>query len=607
MRKKLVAGCVILVILTGCMGCSYGKQEMIGRDQLIIGQLTELTGDFGSGWTNGAADADVKALLNGYQTVVYSREGRYIINPTVVEDYHSTINDDGSKTFYFKIYDNLVYNTGLEITARDYAFSILLGSSQSYELLGAYATAGASFVGYDEFYEGQKESFSGVRMYSDYEFSITVAAEKLPYFYELSMISIGPTPISIYAPEVSIYDAGMGATLSNNFGIDTIEENVMEQRFYPTVTSGPYQLMSYDAASKEAVLTKNENYLGTYDGQKPQIEKLIFRKVQEATMMDELAAGSVDLITNVSGGTAINAGLDLVDAGLVDSISYLRNGYGKLTFVCDYGPTQFVNVRQAIAYCLDRNEFAGQYSGGFAQVVNGYYGLGQWQYQEKKSELDGLLNSYTKNIEMAKQLLIEDGWIYNIYGETYKEERDEVRCRYVDGELMPCIIQWGSVENTVSQLLATMLPEAMAEAGMQLVITSIDFSVLLSSLSREGGYEKLYHMFNMGVSFSRICDPYYYYSSERQYASYNDNKLYDDELEQLAKQLRETDSSDRAGYLEKWVAFEIRWNELLPDLPLYSDEYHEFFNRKLKNYEVSADWSMTDQLVYCYIDETENQ
>lgn len=603
MGKRLAAVVILIMMIITATGCNFSGQTKMGRNQLIVGQLTELTGDFGTGWTNGAADSSVKALLNGYQTVIYTREGTYEIDPTVVEEFHSTVNDDGSKTFYFKIHDNLEYNTGLGITVKDYAFSILLGSSPEYEALGAYATTGASYVGYDEFYRGQTESFRGVRMYSEYEFSVTVSAKELPYYYEMSLVSVSPLPVSIFAPEVSIYDAGYGATLSNNFSKEAIEESVLSQRWNPTVTCGPYQLLSYDTASKQAVLTINENYQGTYDGIKPKIERLVFKKIQEATMMDELAAGSVDLITTVSGGTAINAGLDLVDLGVVDYTSYLRNGYGKLTFLCDYGPTQFASVRQAIAYCLDRNEFAAQYSGGFAQVVNGYYGLGQWQYQEMKNVIDGELNPYPMNLKKAKELLIEDGWIYNAKGEPYDEAKDEVRCKYVDGAYMPCIIQWGSVENTVAQLLATMLPEPMEEVGMKLVITSIDFSVLLNSLSKEGSTERTYHMFNMGVSFPRVCDPYYYYSSERNYAAYNDNKIYDATLEQLAKELRETSSTDTNAYLTKWVAFQKRWNELLPDLPLYSDEYHEFYNKKLKNYEVAADWSASDQLVYCYIAE----
>ena len=599
--KKGVILVIAFAMIISSAGCSMGKENHSIKNQLIIGQTTQLTGDFGNGFTSGAADACVKSLINGYSTVVYTRDGTYEINPTVVEKFHSTDHEDGSKTFYFKLYEDLVYNTGLQITAKDYLFSILLGSCEEYEALGAYATAGADYLGYTEFYQGETNSFEGLRLYDDYEFSVTVTKEQLPYYYELTLVALSPTPIEIYAPNVSLFDVGDGATLSNNFDIQIIEEPIKEQRFFPNVTCGPYQLLNYDQSSKQAILTRNDNYKGTYDGKKPEIERLIFRQVQEETMLDELASGSVDLLMNVSGGVAINAGLDLVEQGRIGSVSYLRNGYGKLTFVCDYGPTQFQSVRQAIAYCFDRNEFAAQYSGGFAQVIHGYYGLGQWQYQKMKDKVANGLNLYSKDITKAKQILEEDGWIYNAKGELYQDGVDHVRCKRVNGELMPCVIRWGSVENIVSQLIATMLPEAMEDAGMRLVITSIDFSVLLNSLSKEGGSERDYHMFNMGVSLPRVFDPYYYYSTDKKYDAYNDNKLYDKKLSRLAKELRETNRKDTKQYLDKWYEFEVRWNELLPDLPLYSDEYHDFFNLKLKNYEVSADWGGCDQLVYCSI------
>ena len=56
-------------------------------------------------------------------------------------------------------------------------------------------------------------------------------------------------------------------------------------------------------------------------------------------------------------------------------------------------------------------------------------------------------------------------------------------------------------------------------------------------------------------------------------------------------------------YLDRFVAFQKRWNELLPDLPLYSNEYHDFFNNKLKGYEGIKDsiWDLTSQINYCWV------
>ena len=53
-----------------------------------------------------------------------------------------------------------------------------------------------------------------------------------------------------------------------------------------------------------------------------------------------------------------------------------------------------VEVRQAIAHLLDRNEFAKAFTGGFGSVVNGPYGESMWFYQETKAELNERVNQY---------------------------------------------------------------------------------------------------------------------------------------------------------------------------------------------------------------------
>ena len=97
--------------------------------------------------------------------------------------------------------------------------------------------------------------------------------------------------------------------------------------------------------------------------------------------MDELATGGVDILVKMGEANEINSGMDLVDKGTHNYVDYARNGYGKLQFICDRGPTQYAEVRHAIAYLLDRNEFAKTFTGGHGSVVNGYYGTAQWMVE----------------------------------------------------------------------------------------------------------------------------------------------------------------------------------------------------------------------------------
>lgn len=573
--------------------------------QLIIGSTTQLTGDFMTGWSNGSSDMMIRRMLYGYNTVAKIQDGSFKLDDTVVKSMDTTENEDGSKTFTFTLNEGLTYNTGLEITAKDYVFSVLLNSSPQFAELEGDTSAYNYFAGYADFNKGDNKVFTGVHLLGDYEFSLTIAAENLPDYYELARVQVGPQPYSILAPGVEVKDDGEGAYLSDNFTTDLIKEPINNERYKPTVVSGPYQLDNYDEGSTTATLVVNDKYAGNFEGQKAQIQKLIYKYVTSATEMDELSTGSVDLLTTISGGDEINAGLDLVDQGKADYNTYLRNGFGKIVFTCDIGPTQFVAVRQAIAHLLDRNEFASQYSGGYASVVNGDYGLAQWMYQEKKDEIDSELDTYAYDIDAAKQLLIDDGWTLNKDGKDFVEGTDTLRYKEVDGELMPLEIQWANTAgNPVSDLLATMLPDAMEQVGMKLIATTVDWGVLLNNIYRDGIDEPVYNMYNMGVGFADVFSPEYEYNTADEYMGlYNSNYIKDDELYKLALDLKSTDSSDRDGYATKWVEFQKRWNYLLPDLPLYSDEYHDFFNTKLKGYEASSVWEVSYAILYSYVEE----
>src|SRR5699024_5045347 len=95
-----------------------------------------------------------------------------------------------------------------------------------------------------------------------------------------------------------------------------------------------------------------------------------------------------------------------------------RNGYGVIQILCDIGATQHKGVRQAIAYSLDRNEFVQNIQGGYGVVVNGAYGLAEFEYIEKGSEFEAQANNYTLNAEAANAALDTTPYLYEADGTT---------------------------------------------------------------------------------------------------------------------------------------------------------------------------------------------
>lgn len=587
-----------------------GERPTTPQGQLIIGAITDLEQDFydptfNSSTTNYKITENV---LHGYATVVTTKEGEWITDPMVVSALDTVENEDGTKTFTLTLNDGLLWSDNSAVTAKDYAFAMLLESSPEMMGVDNYSATRYTYLdGYDEFNAGDTKVLKGVHLIDDKTFSVTVKADELPYHYDLAYASVMPRPIAVIAPGCDIEDSEEGATITGDFTTDVLLKTIGDPdtgyRYNPQVTCGPYKLVSYDASSRQGTFEVNENFVGNYAGIKPMIKTLIVKTVKSETQINELKAGTVDLLFEIGEAEGIEPGLDLVDEGLVQKHTYFRYGYGLIRFDCSQFPTDSQSVRQAVAYCLDRNEFARQYSGGYATVVHGEYGLSQWEYLDSKDWIDENLNTYEKDIEKAKEVLVADGWTLNKDGGEYKDG-DGTRYKDVDGELKPLVIEWCNTEgNPVSELLNTMLPEAMQDAGMELKTTTTDFPTLLTAMDHEG--ETTYNMYNLATGFSLQHSPWYYYSCDDKWmgGGYNSSWIKDKDLEASAVALKTIPFDDNDAWLEAWRTFQKTWNEKLPVVPLYSNEYHDFYTNKVHDWDTSSIWDWSAAVTEAWVEE----
>lgn len=557
-------------------------------DKIILGSSTDLSGKFryASFGANspGASDNDVAGLTQGLATVTNTKTGGYEWDSTVVKDHKETANADGTLTFEIEIFDDLKFSDGSAIKAKNYLVTALAFSTPTAaKAAGKDHKAGMSYVGYADFaaYDGTNEGeaiknakgvttatahkyFSGLRLLGDYKFSVTVSAEYSTYFYKIIQASFGPSYLPMWLGNgVDIKDDGQGAYLDGNFYSDATVALIKATAANTDTTypySGPYVVQSYDSAKKEATLKKNTYYKGNYEGTKPSIGTVVYKKVISATQLADFKAGGVDVLSAITGGDATNeaiayaAGTD-GELGTADDVAtmthYSRAGYGKLGFRADFGPVQFPAVRQAIAYCLNRPSFASQFTGGFGGVVEGPYYTGAWMYQEVKDDI--LLNKYTPSVESAKAALEQDGWIYNADGSAYSgkgvrykkfapaniTEKDR-NFAAKDGSYetvlakdgnyyMPLVLNWyGTVDNEFSDILVKdmVLGQFFKQAGFAVKYTLGDFAPMLDELYQAQVYgyyggTPTYTCFNFATGFNSAVYDY----------AYNwtiDPKMYDD-------------------------------------------------------------------------------
>ena len=626
----------LTLLLVACMVFSMtavAETETAEKGTVIYGSTTEIGGDFWytSYWTNGATDMMLRELSADCSTVVTDQGGALVVNPTVTANLESVENDDGTKTFTITINEGLVYNNGDPITAADFAWDAVWSCSKVLAELGGKSTANSTIVGGQEYYDGEVSYVSGVRLIDEYTFSVSIVADKLPYFYDLSYASYGAQSMKYWLGEgYELKDDGEGCYIAGDFTSEALKDHVEQVRFYAgedRVSAGPYNLVAFDKSALQATLTINENYNGNFEGVKPSIEKIVVVKAENATWADAIKTGAFNFYDTITDGSQINTALDIIEEGGFEYTQFDRPGYGMINFACDFGPTQFLPVRQAIIKLLDRNEFANTFCMGWGGVVNGPYGTALWQFQDSEEWLDENLDPYTYDPAGAVALLEEDGWVLNAEGGEwtegirYKKVTAEEAGTYqhnvtlADGTiLMPLIIEWSSSEgNSVSDLLKVMLAESEATkaAGVQINQNVMTFTELLNFYYRDASQGDkygvpTYGMFNLATNFTPLYDQSYSFTSDPELVAlgYNLNYLFDDVLDWLSMEMvYGVESTDETTYLILWQKFIQRWNELMPQVPLYSNVYITMYPEWLENYEQDSFWDFQQAIVYATVAE----
>lgn len=648
--KKIVASVIlVMMLMTGiAIGESLNAEDMIKLQvftkvadtiglqrgtEIVIGATTAMNGTFSTDfWPGSTTDLDARMLIHGYSTVAWTRTHGMALDSTVVSALNTTQGDNGDYVFTITLADTLKYNEGTPITAKDYVFSLLLSGSAAIEEIGGTPLGLSHIAGYDSYISGKVDTLLGVRLISDRTFSITIAAESMPYFYGLAAINVAPLPMFVIAPGCDIVDNGFGtyitaskdATLMpedprgftpGEFGEDMLRETLLDPVsgyvYAPRVTCGPYSFESFNRQTRTATFVANPYYVGNYEGQKPHIERIVIKQVFNDTMMQEMVDHSIDILHKVSNNEVIEEGLLHVKEGLFQYMNYPRTGMAFLSFACEEGPTASGAVRQAIARCVDRSDLIEKTVGPNNGIpVYGYYGLGQWMTtatfpadeENEKDELivQKVLPGFNKpfDLEEAKSLLEGDGWVLNENGQPFVEGVDSMRYRDEDGELVPLLIEWAKIaESDVADILEEMLTENFKQVGIGLKVTTLPFFDMLEYYHRER--ERTYNMFYLASNFEYIFDPFYTFNVADEYQGYaNTTGIRDESLMMAAKAMRDTNVNERREYVERWFSFQSRFVEVMPMVPLYSNVYYDFFPKTLTNFDIMEYASWADAIQY---------
>ena len=371
MMKKLISLILTLVLLAGC--CIATAEETVTEkkyESLTVGVTTAFNGNFlADAMGSNISDQDIRKMIHSYHLVTWDgSSGIFRQNGQVITA--GVASEDGS-TFIYTLANDLTYNDGTPITARDYAFSFLLLTSRQLLESTGLREDGSRIHGWKAYDEGLSATVSGFRLIGDHQIAITISPEFTPYFYEMKAMDFYPLPIKVLAPGCEVRDDGNGIYLSGDFTAQTLQETLLDPdtgyASHPTVTSGPYNLVSYDG--KRVELKLNSLYKGDADGSKPYIENIIVRYAPSRDIMANLIVGDVDLAVRCARVEMITTGMALASSDEYALKSYSRNGLSFISFCGEKGPTADVNVRKALAMCLDKDKLVTDYLGNLGTPV----------------------------------------------------------------------------------------------------------------------------------------------------------------------------------------------------------------------------------------------
>lgn len=643
--RKVVLWCLMVTLLIGSVGMvsaqevvSFGEEtsdeivsfgdgledaagsaEPVGIQpgtEVVVGTATELNGIFGMDlFGNNTADMDVRALLHNYDVIAMSNTEGLGFNPTVVKSYEMRTESSGSRSFHIEIYDDLLYNDGTPITVRDYVFSMLLCGSPYIQQMGGTPQTVEHIKGGRAYQRGETDVLQGLRIISEYEYAIAVPDDYLPYFYGLALLSARPTPISVIAPGCEVRDDGDGAYISGDgFTLEAIYQTLFDPQtgyvFYPKVTSGPYSLESFDEEACIASFVANPYFKGDYTGQTPHIERLVYKHVDSLVMVDELRSGNVDFLNKVVDAQNIAQGQALIAAGEpIRQQSYLRSGLAFLAFSCEQSPSDSQAVRRAVTMAIDKDALIDDETRNTMLRTYGYYGLGQWMatYTSEDGSISAADSLQMLDVPVdvagAQQLMDTTEWNLNETGSAYTVGVDTVRYRNVDGALEPLTFRFAyATDNVVSTKVIPLVQAGMTAIGAQFEPEEIPFPELLEHYYRQR--ERTYDMFFMASNFNYLYDPYYEFNAADEYQGLiNASGLQDVELMNLALEMRKTTANDLDTYIVKFLAFQERFAQLMPMIPLYSNVYVDFYADWIQGYNLLSGQTWSQAMLYAYVGE----
>ncbi len=437
MDKKRILVLLLVVFVIICMTCitSCKKAETgntttssIKKDSVVIAIGSEPeTLDPTQGWGHGNSPIVQSTLVKYNADLTFEND--------LATDYE--LSSDGL-VWTFKIRDDAKFTDGTKVTAQDVAFT----------LETAKAAQGSVDLTYMESAVAVDDTTVRIALFSPTSIFLNTLA------------SIGIVPEHAY---------------DNNYGRNPIG-------------SGPYKFVEWKP-QEQIIFTANEDYYG----KAPSIKNVIVVFMSEDAALAAVQAGEVDVAYSTA-----TLGTTNVNGYHIESITSADNRGFTLPVLPNEGKTtksgapignnvtSNIEIRQAIAYAIDRQQISDVVLNGFGRPAYSENDGMPWNNEEVKIET---------NVEYAKKLLEDAGWT-DTNGDGIVEKdglKAEFRCVYPSGD-------------SVRQAVGMAAAEQLKKIGIKVNIEGMSWDEIVNVMFSEAVL--------MGWGSASPNETYYLYKSE---------------------------------------------------------------------------------------------
>lgn len=354
---------------------------------LVYGLDAPPEGLFSSAFYGIATDAEVIAIFDE-PLIDYNENLEPVPNVASWET-------EDNKVFNFTFEEGVMWHNGEELTVNDWVFALETLADPDYE--GPRYSNVQTIEGAEAFRAGEADSISGIEVVSDYEITITFDQARVN---NLTNLWAYPLPAAAFEGIAVADMASSDPVISTPIGF------------------GPFKVDNI-VAGESVEFSKNEDY---WNGD-VNLDKIVLRVIDNSSVVGALQNGDIDMISiqPVSGPEV--EPLENVEVITYPGLSYYYVGIklGKFdnesqTITEELPKYQDKQVRQAMMYALNRQEWVDAFFFGYGTVVNAPVPSSHWNAADNSE-----LNTYEYDPEKAMTLLDEAGYV-DQDGDGFRED-----------------------------------------------------------------------------------------------------------------------------------------------------------------------------------------